>query len=160
MIFVILLTTRFYLLGVSRPEDLNQELGFILTTLLLVSSLTAFRAETAIANGDRSGFLRNLLATIVMGTVFLAGVIGLEWREASHMGIVPQSGYGIAFYSMTGMHAFHVLTGVLLLGAIYVNGRRGGYSPERHWGVEAGIKYWHFVDLVWVFFYPALYLVM
>ena len=83
----------------------------------------------------------------------------MEWREAPHMGIVPQSGYGIAFYSMTGMHAFHVLSGVVLLGLVYLNGRRGAYSAGRYWGVEASIKYWHFVDLVWVFFYPALYLI-
>jgi cytochrome c oxidase subunit 3 len=43
---------------------------------------------------------------------------------------------------------------------VYFNGRRGAYSAERHWGVEASIKYWHFVDLVWVFFYPALYLLV
>lgn len=159
MIFLILLTTRFYLLGASRPEGLNQGLGLILTIVLLLSSLTAYSSETAIAHGDRDLFLRSLLVTILMGTVFLVGVVGFEWREASHMGIFPQSGYGIAFFSMTGMHALHVLSGVLLLGVIYVNGRRGAYSPESHWGVEATIKYWHFVDLVWIFFYPALYLV-
>lgn len=160
MIFVILLTTRFYLLETSRPEELNQTLGLILTTVLLLSSLTAYRAETAIAHGDRPRFLRNLLITILMGAIFLAGVVGLEWREAPHLGIIPQSGYGIAFFSMTGMHALHVLSGVLLLGMIYLNGRRGAYSPQSYWGVEASIKYWHFVDLVWVFFYPVLYLVV
>jgi cytochrome c oxidase subunit 3 len=159
MIFLILLTTRFYLLGTARPEGLNQGLGFVLTMVLLVSSLSAYSAETAIAHGDRSRFLRNLLITILLGMLFLIGVVGLEWREAPHMGIVPESGFGIAFYSMTGMHAFHVLTGVMLLAVIYFNGRRGSYSAERHWGVEAGIKYWHFVDLVWVFFYPVLYLI-
>jgi cytochrome c oxidase subunit 3 len=160
MIFLILLATRFYLLGGSRPEDLNQGLGLIVTVVLLASSLTAYRAETSIAHGDRPAFLRNLLFTILLGVLFLVGVVGFEWREATHMGIVPQSDYGIAYFSMTGMHAFHVLTGVLLLLLVYFNGRRGAYSPEKHWGVEASIKYWHFVDLVWVFFYPALYLVL
>jgi cytochrome c oxidase subunit 3 len=159
MIFVVLLTTRFYLLGASRPEELSQGLALVLTVILLISSLTAYLAETSIAHGDRDGFLRNLLLTILMGTAFLVGVVGFEWREAPHMGIVPQSGYGIAFFSMTGMHALHVLSGVVLLGVIYLNGRRGAYSPEKHWGVEASIKYWHFVDLVWVFFYPVLYLI-
>jgi cytochrome c oxidase subunit III len=159
MIFVILLMTRFFLLGASRPEDLNQGLGLAITFVLLLSSLTAYRSEVAIAHGDRRLFLRNLLLTILLGLVFLAAVVGVEWREATHMGIVPQSGYGIAFFSMTGMHAFHVLTGILLLAVVYWNGRGGAYSPEKHWGVEASMKYWHFVDLVWVFFYPALYLV-
>ena len=158
MIFLILISTRFYLLGASRPEGLNQFLGFLLTLVLLLSSLTAYRAETAIAGGDRRLCLQSLLATIVLGLVFLLGVVGLEWREAPEMGIVPQTGFGIAFYSMTGMHAFHVLTGVLLLGLVTLNARNGAYSAEQHWGVEASVKFWHFVDLVWVFFYPVLYL--
>ena len=126
MIFLILLTTRFYLLGSSRPKGLNQGLALALTIVLLISSLTAYLAETSIAHGDRKGFLLNLLLTMLMGIVFLVGVVVFEWREAPHMGIVPQSGYGIAFYSMTGMHALHVLSGVILLGIIYLNGRRGG----------------------------------
>jgi cytochrome c oxidase subunit III len=158
MIFVILLTARFSLTGAGRPAGLNQALGFILTLVLLASSISAYRAETAIRFGDRRLFLQSLLLTIGMGLLFLAGVVGLEWREAGHMGIVPQSGYGIAFFSMTGMHALHVLSGITLLIVIYFNGRRGAYSPQSHWGVEASVKYWHFVDLVWVFFYPALYL--
>jgi len=158
MIFLILLTTRFYLLGTSRPE-VNQVLGVTITSILLLSSLTAYRAETAIAHGDRPRFLRNLLFTILLGTAFLVGVVGFEWPEAPHLGISLQEGYGIAFFSMTGMHAFHVLTGVLLLIVVYLNGRRGAYSPDSYWGVEASVKYWHFVDVVWVFFYPALYLI-
>ena len=158
MIFLILLFTRFYLLGTYRPPELNQLLGLAITVILLLSSLTAYRAETAIAHDDRAGFLRNLLVTIVLGTVFLLAVVAVEWPEAPHLGIVPQEGFGIAFFSMTGMHAFHVLTGVLLLLVVYLNGRRGAYSAEKHWGAEAAVKYWHFVDLVWVFFYPALYL--
>ena len=159
MIFLILLVVRFYLLGTSRPEELNQPLGLTITVILLLSSLTAYRAETAIAHDDRPRFLRNLLATIVLGTVFLLGVVLVEWPEAPHLGIVPQEGFGIAFFSMTGMHAFHVLTGVLLLLVVYLNGRRGAYSSNSYWGVEASVKYWHFVDVVWVFFYPALYLI-
>jgi len=160
MIFVILLMTRFFLLGSSRPEDLSQTLGLLVTVVLLLSSLTAYRAEASIAHGDRPRFLRNLLLTILLGTIFLVVVVAFEWREATHMGIVPQSDFGIAFFSMTGMHAFHVFTGLIVLVLVYFNGRRGAYSPERYWGVEAAIKYWHFVDLVWVFFYPALYLVV
>ncbi len=160
MIFLILLTTRFFLFGTSRPEELNQFVGFALTVVLLFSSLTAYTAETSIAHGDRPRFLRNLLLTIALGALFLMGVVGIEWREAPHMGIVPQSGYGIAFFSMTGVHALHVLSGVVLLAIVYRNGLRGAYSPEKYWGVEATVKYWHFVDLVWVFFYPALYLVL
>ena len=160
MIFAALLTTRFVLLGTSRPEGLNQALGLGLTAVLLLSSVSAYSAEASIAQGKRTAFLLYLVATIVLGTVFLVGVVGFEWREAAAMGISYQSGYGIAYFSMTGMHALHVLSGIVLLGLVLLNGRRGAYSPENYWGVEAVIKYWHFVDLVWVFFYPALYLIM
>jgi len=158
MIFLILLTTRFYL-RLERPPELNQVLGLLITAILLLSSLTAFRAEAAMAHGDRPAFLRYTLGTIALGSLFLLGVVGFEWREAPHMGISVQAGYGIAFFSMTGMHALHVLSGVLLLVMVYLNGSRGAYSPASYWGVEATVKYWHFVDVVWVFFYPALYLV-
>ena len=60
---------------------------------------------------------------------------------------------------MTGMHALHVITGLVFLGIILRKGRMGLYSAEKHWGVEAAAIYWHFVDVVWIFFYPALYLI-
>jgi cytochrome c oxidase subunit 3 len=66
---------------------------------------------------------------------------------------------GGVFYMMTGMHAFHVLTGLIFLGIVWNNARKGLYTAEKHWGVEAAAVYWHFVDLVWIFFYPALYLI-
>ncbi|MBI3961299.1 MAG: heme-copper oxidase subunit III, partial [Deinococcus sp.] len=66
---------------------------------------------------------------------------------------------GSVFYMMTGMHALHVFTGVLFLLFVYNHGRKGRYSAERHWPVEACANYWHFVDVVWIFFYPALYLI-
>jgi cytochrome c oxidase subunit 3 len=60
---------------------------------------------------------------------------------------------------MTGMHAFHVFTGLIFLLVIINNARKDVYSEDKHWGVEAVTVYWHFVDLVWIFFYPALYLI-
>lgn len=156
-IFVALAAARFYLLGTERPAELNQTIGLIITSLLLLSSLTAYRAEAFIAHGDRAGFLRNTLVTILLGVVFLVGV-GIEWSQAlTHF--PPRELFGTVFFTMTGMHAFHVVTGLILLALLYLNGRRGAYSAQDHWGPEAVVKYWHFVDVVWVFFYPALYLV-
>jgi cytochrome c oxidase subunit 3 len=98
--------------------------------------------------------------TLILGIAFLAGVIGIEWPSAIAEGITPDSGAGGAvFFMMTGMHAFHVLTGVIFLIIVLRNGMRGGYSQEKHWGVEAATVYWHFIDVVWIFFYPALYLI-
>jgi len=153
-LFAALLSVRFYLAGTERPH-VNQLLGLVITSILLVSSLTAFRAEASIAHGDRKAFLRYLLATITLGVIFAFGV-AYEWSAAEFSRSEP---YGAAFFSMTGLHASHVISGVCMLAMAYYLGLRGHFSAESHWGVEAVIKYWHFVDVVWVFFYPALYLV-
>lgn len=146
---------RFYMNGTHTPDELNQVLGLVLTSLLLVSSLTAYRAETAIANGNNEHGKLMLLATMVLGLIFLSGVI-IEWSIAE---FVPSEGYGTSFFSMTGLHASHVATGVLFLGLSYMFAARGKYTKDSHWGVTGVVMYWHFVDVVWVFFYPALYLV-
>lgn len=151
-----LLVARFYLLGNQRPH-LEQTLGLIVTSVLLVSSFFMNRAEVQISQGNRKGFAASLIITMLLGTAFLLGVVGVEWRTAP---FGPADGpQGAVFYMMTGMHAFHVLTGVILLGIVLRNGLRGKYTAERHWGVEAAANYWHFVDLVWIVFYPALYLI-
>jgi len=151
-----LLVVRFGLLGLSRPE-LSQFLGLVVTSILLVSSYFMNRAEIAISHGDRKNFLVSLSITIFLGVVFLAGVVGVEWQIA-HFG--PADGpQGAVFYVMTGFHAFHVLTGVIFLIIVLRNGFKNVYTPEKHWAVEASAVYWHFVDVVWIIFYPALYLV-
>ncbi len=157
MLFAGLLASRFYLQGIQRPHELSQSLGLGITVILLLSSLTAYLSETYITYGDRPRFLRYTLATMALGTLFLVGV-GFEWY-AAFQHFPPWTPFGTVFFSMTGMHAFHVLSGVFLLALIYYNGRRGAYGPEDAWPPEAVVKYWHFVDVVWVFFYAALYLV-
>lgn len=157
MLFLGLLASRFYLQGTYRPETLSQVLGLAITTVLLISSLTAYQAETAIAAGDQARFLRNTLATILLGLVFTGGV-AYEWSQAI-VHFPPSTAFGTVFFSMTGMHALHVISGIFLLLLLYRNGRLGKYSAADHWSPEAIVKYWHMVDVVWVFFYVALYLV-
>ena len=83
-------------------------------------------------------------------------MILLEWRLAIHEGMTPDSGpAGAAFFMMTGMHAFHVFTGLILLIIVMINGRRGLYD-EKSYPVEAAAVYWHFVDVVWIFLFPLL----
>ncbi|MEW5870318.1 MAG: cytochrome c oxidase subunit 3 [Chloroflexota bacterium] len=156
-IFGGLLVARFYLLGTAERPEVSQFVGLIVTAILLVSSFFMNRAETAITFGDQKAFLNNVLVTITLGTLFLVGVVGVEWQISPH---APNysAAYSL-FYTMTGFHAFHVLTGVIFLLIVYRNGRKGLYNAERHWPVEAAAVYWHFVDVVWVFFYPALYLI-
>jgi cytochrome c oxidase subunit 3 len=149
-----LLVARFFLWGGNRP-DLDQTLGLIVTSILLLSSYFMNRAEIAIAYDDRKTFSRSMLITAALGSLFLLGVVGLEWQGE----LRPWDDvYGAVFYAMTGLHALHVLSGVILILIVWNLGRKGHYSSERHWGVEAATIYWHYVDLVWVFYYPALYL--
>jgi len=155
-VFAGLLIARFYLMGDTRPE-LEQTLGLVVTSMLLVSSFFMNRAETALAHGDRKAFLNGTLITLILGVLFLVGVVGVEWQLAP---FGPADGVaGSMFYTMTGFHAFHVLTGVIFLFVVYRNGRNGHYTPDEHWAVEACAVYWHFIDVVWIFFYPALYLI-
>lgn len=152
-----LYVSRFYLLGTETRPEVSQILGFVVTVVLLASSFFMNRAETAMAHGDRKNFLRGTLVTLVLGVIFLLGVVGVEWQVAP---FGPGDGAAASlFYAMTGFHAFHVLTGVIFLAIVYNNGRKGLYTAERHWAVEASAVYWHFVDVVWIFFYPALYLI-
>lgn len=151
-----LMISRIALWRNTRPE-LNQYLGLTVTFILLVSSFFMYRGESAMAVGDKKGFVRNTLVTLSLGIIFLVGVVGVEWQMAPFKASTDI--YGAIFYMMTGMHAFHVLTGVIFLLVIINNGRRGVYTQEKHWAVEAAAIYWHFIDVVWVFFYPALYLI-
>jgi len=152
-----LFISRFYLLGTGVRPELNQFLGLAITAILLVSSFFANRGETAMAYGDRKAFERSFLITIALGIVFLVGVVGVEWQTAPYG--PGESVVWSLFYTMTGFHAFHVLTGVIFLFIVFRNARKGLYNEERHWPVEAAAVYWHFIDVVWIFFYPALYLI-
>jgi cytochrome c oxidase subunit 3 len=157
-VFIGLLIVRFNLMPDARPE-LSQFLGLVVTSMLLVSSFFMNRAEIAVGVGDREGFLRNVLFTLGLGTLFLIGVVFVEWPLAAQHISAADGVAGTVFFTMTGFHAFHVLTGLIFLLVIASNARNGHYTPERHYAVEACAIYWHFVDVVWVFFYPALYLI-
>ncbi len=167
-LFGALFTSRFVLWGNTRPA-LSQEIGLLATGILLLSSFFMYRSETAAAYGDQPKFLRSALLAALMGAIFFVMVVVMEWNifnlSGSLFGIElfghlkPGDGvFGGIFFAMTGMHALHVLSGIVLILIIWWNGRRGAYTAERHWGVEATAIYWHYVDVIWVFFYPALYL--
>jgi cytochrome c oxidase subunit III len=167
-LFGALFTARFVLWGNTRPE-LSQEVGLFATSILLLSSYFMYRSETGAAYGDQARFLRSALIAAGLGTLFFISVVVLEWNVFGLSGelfgieifghLTPADGvYGGVFFAMTGAHALHVLSGIFLIMVIWWNGRKGRFSPEKHWGVEATAIYWHYIDVVWVFFYPALYL--
>ncbi len=157
-LFGALIATRFYLDGVQRPEHgLNQALGLGISIILLMSSLAAYRGEIAASVGDQKKFKLNILFTVVLAFIFLVGV-GVEWWEALHY-FPPSTLYGTIFFTMTGLHAFHVLTGMIALIIVLNISKNRRFNETSYWGVEGTVKYWHFVDVAWVFIYPTLYLV-
>lgn len=154
VLFGLLLSARFYLERINR-EEVDQLLGLGITCVLLLSSVTAFTAETAIEHDRRKLASWMLIVTILLGTGFACGV-GFEWGTAHFS---KEQAFGSVFFTMTGIHAAHVVSGVGLLALTWLQLRRGRFSSKDHWPVSGTVMYWHFVDVVWVFFYPALYLV-
>lgn len=153
LIFGLFLSSRVFLEGLSR-EELDQVQGLMITVILLISSVTAFTAEVAISRGNRALCGWMLLATILLGVVF-AGGVAYEWSIAHFS---REEAFGTVFFTMTGMHALHVLSGIAMLAMALALLLKGKFDKGDYWGIEGTVKYWHFVDLVWVFYYPMLYL--
>ncbi|MBT4073984.1 MAG: heme-copper oxidase subunit III, partial [Chloroflexi bacterium] len=121
--FAALISSRYFVDGTSRPDTLIQELGLVLTAVLLLSSLSAYRAEVAASHGDTEGAKRWILLTILAGLVFLGGVV-FEWYEAFH-DFPPSTGFGTTFFTLTGIHTTHVISGIILLAFVYRRAARG-----------------------------------
>jgi cytochrome c oxidase subunit 3 len=155
-LFAAFLSARYFTTGTDRPEELNQTLALILTIVLLISSISAYLAETSIKYNHRRNFKIFTIATIVLGLVFLGGVV-VELTEAT-LHYPPGTPYGTSYFMLIGLHAFHVVTGLIALGVVLSLGMKGHFGSSDYWGVEGVVKYWHFVDLAWVLIYPTLYL--
>jgi len=132
----------------------------LMTVVLLSSSLTMVLGVRAANAGNRSLAARWLLATMVGGLGFII-LHAHEWLGLIEQGVrlfrnpwqVPL--FGAAFFTLTGLHMFHVGSGVIYLGVIAAGTARGKFTPE---DVELSGLYWHFVDLVWMFIFPLVYL--
>jgi cytochrome c oxidase subunit 3 len=146
-----------------RPFPINPAIIFstAMTVVLLASSLTMVMAVMAAHRGDRKATVRWMVATMAGGLVF----IGLHLREWVHLitveGFTPWANpegtplFGATFFGITGLHMTHVLIGVIYLGIVATGFGRGKFSSE---DVEVNGLYWHFVDLVWMFVFPMIYL--
>ncbi len=140
------------------PTILN---GCVMTVVLLTSSLTIVAAVAAAQAGRTSTSVRWLGATMLLGIVFAAlhlrewfAMIGVGWRLFQNpMGGSPL--FGATFFGITGLHLLHVMCGVIVIGAITLGFRRGRFDAGH---VETTALYWHFVDLVWMFVFPLVYL--
>ncbi len=124
------------------------------TALLLSSSVTMQWAVTRIGRSDAAGLRRGLLATLVLGAVFLV-IQGYEFTS-NGFGIADGV-FGSTFYTLTSFHGAHVLGGLLLIGVVANRARLGLVTREHHTSVEAVSYYWHFVDVVWVVLFLTVY---
>lgn len=162
----------------SRQLDIG--LGTINTFVLLTSSLTMALAVRSGQTGDRKGQVLFLIATMVLATTFL-GIKGREYYEEYEKLLMPGSHFSAAalklpadapaslikqaelffvfYFFMTGLHAFHMIIGVIIMAILAVKAKRGRFTPDYFTPLELTGLYWHFVDLVWVFLFPLLYLI-
>lgn len=140
-------------------EVLDVPLTLINTFILIGSSVTMVKALYAIQGGDRKGLRNNLVATIVLGSIFL-GIQAYEWNHL--LGHVMQPGDDLmadTFYTLTGFHGMHVLAGVITLVVLLFKTLGGSYGEGDYGGVEFAGLYWHFVDLVWIILFTIVYLI-
>ena len=132
----------------------------LMTFVLLTSSLTMVIAVDAMRKGDRRRTALWIAATILCGAAFIA-LHMTEWRHLMAEGVTLTSNpwgvplFGAAFFGLTGLHMAHVASGIVYLGVLGTGVRLGRFTTE---DVEVGGLYWHFVDLVWMFLFPLLYL--
>lgn len=128
------------------------------TALLLTSGVTLTIAHHALLAGRRAKTAWWLLATIVLGAVFM-GFQAYEYMHAySEMNLKLTSGiYGSTFYMLTGFHGFHVTLGAIMLSVVLYRVIKGHFTPEHHFAFEGAAWYWHFVDVVWLGLYVVVY---
>ncbi|MBD2488528.1 heme-copper oxidase subunit III [Aulosira sp. FACHB-615] len=136
-------------------EGLEVREPAINTVVLVASSFVIYLAERALQRQNLSGFRMYLLATMAMGSYFLAGQ-AIEW---SHLAFGFTSGtFGGMFYLLTGFHGLHVLTGILLQLMILIRSFIPGNYESGHFGVNATSLFWHFVDVIWIVLFVLLYI--
>jgi len=155
--------------GASHHLDVT--LGAINTAVLIVSSLTMALAVHAAQTGRRRGTIGFLLATMVLGAAFLV-IKAVEYGHKFEDGLLPGPHFSYPgggarqaelffsiYFAMTGLHALHMIVGLGLLATLVWLAARGRFSPGYNTPVEMIGLYWHFVDIVWIFLFPLLYLI-
>ena len=163
-----------YLPGFEEGSHLlNVTIGALNTAVLIGSSLTMAMAVRAAQMGKRNALVTFLIMTILLGLAFVAIKLNFEWRHDYVEGLAPGLNFtheGLLhpksvqlffffYFAMTGVHALHMVVGVGVLAVLVVQALRGQYGPDRYNMVEGLGLYWHFVDIVWIFLFPLLYLI-
>jgi cytochrome c oxidase subunit III len=152
-------------------HHLDLTLGATNTAVLIASSLTMALAVWSAEHGRRGPLMAWLTATLVLGSIFV-GIKGIEYHQKWVDHLVPgpafvwhgeDGGHVQMFFSlyfaMTGFHALHMIIGFGLLAWLLRDARRGRFGPAYYSPVEVVGLYWHFVDIVWIFLFPLLYLI-
>jgi cytochrome c oxidase subunit 3 len=150
---------------------LNLVLGALNTGVLICSSLTMVLAVRSAQMGETKALVRYLFATIVLGSAFLV-VKAFEYSHKIHEHLVPGASfhfegphgqqaeiYFSLYFMMTGLHALHMIIGIGILIVLLYQARRGRFSEEYYSPIDVTGLYWHFVDIVWIFLFPLLYLI-
>jgi cytochrome c oxidase subunit III len=154
----------------DASDNLSVLHGAINTVVLLTSSLTVAYSITAIQKGQTRRSFLLLMATILLAGVFLV-IKYFEWKAKYDYGLFPgmegflempvgQKQFFNLYFFMTGLHAVHVIIGMLLLGIIAWHIRKGTINQQRYVYLENSGLYWHIVDVIWIFLFPLLYLII
>jgi cytochrome c oxidase subunit 3 len=162
-IFTIFVVAYIFYLGKSlsgpTPKDVL-ELPVFTTICLLSSSLTIHLAVRALRNAKVGAFGLWWFVTLALGTIFLVGT-GREWRHLIYdKGLTVSTNlFGTTYYSLVGLHGFHVTVGLLLIGLAMIFTLLGKVKPEHGERAEIFSLYWHFVDVVWVIVFTVVYVI-
>ena len=149
--------------------ELNFTIGALNTGVLLISSMTVAISLSALQRNDKKTSLLMLGITILMAFVFLVNKY-FEWGHKFENGIYPGSPlmlkmehghllYFSLYFFMTGLHAFHIIVGMIILTIIFVKIKNNKIHSTKFVFLENGALYWHLVDLIWIFLFPLLYLI-
>ena len=162
-IFTIFVVAYLYYLGKSlsgpRPKDVL-EVPIFYTACLLSSSFTIHFAVESLRKGGIRRFSAWWFATIAMGATFLGGTAS-EWHRLIYrFGLTISTNlFGTTYYSLIGLHGFHVVVGLIALVAVMLLTLLGSVKPEHTYRVEVLSLYWHFVDAVWVVVFTVVYVI-
>ena len=162
-IFTIFVVAYLYYIGKSLTGPTPREVletPIFFTICLLSSSLTIHFSEKALEWGNRGAFLALWFLTFVLGALFLLGT-ALEWRHLIYeRGLTISTNlFGTTYYSLVGLHAFHVTAGLVMLLAVLVFSLAGLVGREQSARIGVLSMYWHFVDAVWVVVFTVVYVI-
>jgi cytochrome c oxidase subunit III len=129
-------------------------LPLVNTLILLLSGTTVTWAHHALIENNRKGLIWGLTLTVILGVIFTA----LQAYEYTHAAFkFAGHPYGSTFFMATGFHGAHVIIGTIFLAVCLLRALKGHFTPKQHFGFEAAAWYWHFVDVVWLFLFAAIY---